>query len=158
MAWCPLQPHSGTSACSGSCAAGARSLIEGRCRQAISSCKHLGRKKLLLLLLCTLINHQERSLATLEPGPLGNSLPMSHGSKTSALVMAVPMSTIHIHSGRPQLPTPCLKRLRQRMMLALSKTYPISYSGLPTGMQRGLSLNPQCPVVMYTCHPRMGTG
>lgn len=74
------------------------------------------------------------------------------------LVTAVTMSTIHIHLGLAQFPTPCLKRLRLRMILVFSRTHPISYSGLLTGMQRDLSLNPSGHGHLLPSASGMGTG
>lgn len=87
------------------------------------------------------------------PNPTQGRLCHSTDLRHCVLVMAVPVSTVHIYSGLPQFPTPCLERLRQRKILAFGRTHPISYSGLPTGMQRDLSSNLQCPVVTHTCHP-----
>lgn len=67
------------------------------------------------------------------------------------LVMAVPASTTHIHSGLPQFPH-LSQETEAENDAGIGRTRPISHSGLPTGKQRDLSFSPRCSGVTYTCN------
>lgn len=50
----------------------------------------------------------EEGFANFKLGPYGERLPISHGSETLILPVAVSMTTLHIHSGFPSLRVPML--------------------------------------------------